>query len=297
MAGTIKTPEIMKATRILETILLLCICAHAHAQATDYVIDEVKDRKAFESAEWNWHSIGKDIQAGYAQFKIFGSTQSISVVRYKASSHKTDFLHCPGEQRSITSKAGEKHKALAALNGSYFNVKTLYPTTYFKDGGTQVGWTDSKELPRTNGLVCLKGKKIEVVEAADTNEFYTIAKRYKECLASGPVLVDDGVRRSYDYAKSFFTYRHPRTMIGITRDGWIYLVVVDGRFKGKGEGATIAEMAFLAEQFGLYDALNLDGGGSSTVWNSVDGTMNHPYDNKKFDHQGEREVPNVVLVY
>lgn len=287
----------MKTDRFFTLILTLCFSAFAHAQATDYVIDETKDSKAFEAADWGWHSIGKDIEAGYANFAIFNSTQSISVIRYKAKKHKTDFLHCPADLRSTTSKAGIGKGALASMNGSYFNVKTLYPTTFFKDNGKQVGWTYHKEVPRVNGLVCLKGRKIEVVEAADTSEFYSIAKHYKECLASGPVLVDNGVRRSYSYEQSFFTYRHPRTMIGITKDGWIYLVVVDGRFPGQGEGATIAEMAFLAEHFGLYDALNLDGGGSSAIWNSKDGTLNHPYDNKKFDHEGEREVPNVVLVY
>lgn len=283
--------------RLIAATLALTVAILANAQATDYVIDEVQDSKAFEAADWGWHSIGKDIEAGYAQFRIFNSTQSISVIRYKACKHKTDFLHCPADLRSTTSQAGIGHGALASLNGSYFNVKTLYPTTYFKDNGKQVGWTYSKELPRVNGIVCLKGRKLEVVEVSDTTEFYKVARHRRDALASGPVLVDNGVRRSYSFEQSFFTYRHPRTMIGITKDGWIYLVVVDGRFPGQGEGATIAEMAFLAEHFGLYDALNLDGGGSSAVWNAVDGTLNHPYDNKKFDHEGEREVPNVVLVY
>jgi exopolysaccharide biosynthesis protein len=46
---------------------------------------------------------------------------------------------------------------------------------------------------------------------------------------------------------------------------------------------------------GCRDALNLDGGGSSTM--VFDGNIvNHPSDNKKFDHQGERVVANAIVV-
>lgn len=280
----------MKVAKFLTIIGLSFICTFLGAQSA-------ADREAFNSVDWGWHAIAQDMEAGYARFNMFNSTQSISVVRYKAKSHKTDFLSCPAHLRSITSEAGKKHNATAALNGSYFNVKTLHPTTLFKDNGYPVGWTSRRELYRVNGLVCVKGRRIEVVRADDSLSQEKVARRYRECLASGPVLIDDGKSLSYDNERLFYTKRHPRTMIGITRDGWIYLVVVDGRFKGLGDGATIAQMTFLAECFGLYDALNLDGGGSSTVWNATDGTMNHPYDNHKFDHEGEREVPNVVLVY
>ncbi len=285
----------MKRILLIAAAAMLSIVA-AKAQATDYVIDPEADAAAFAAADWGWHSISKDAEAGYANFKIFNSTQSISVVRYKASSHKTDIYCCPGERRASTSKTGHDNKAMAAMNGSYFNVKTLYPTTFMKDKGKQVGWTRPAELYRVNGVFCLKGKVPCVIEIKDTNDYVAVTKKYKEVMASGPVLVDDGEMKTYDSQKSFYTYRHPRTMVGCTEDGWIYLVVVDGRFPGQGEGATIAEMAFLAKQFGLYDCLNLDGGGSSALWTRADGVISHPYDNHCFDCWGERLVPNTIVV-
>ena len=86
-------------------------------------------------------------------------------------------------------------------------------------------------------------------------------------------------------------------MVGVSRDNWVYMVVVDGRFPGRGEGASIAEMAFLAGSFGLCDAINLKRKKKKTIWNHKDGVLSHPYDNRRFDHEGEREVPNVLLVY
>ena len=74
------------------------------------------------------------------------------------------------------------------------------------------------------------------------------------------------------------------------------LPVIDGRIKGEGDGATIAETAYIARQLGLVDALNLDGGGSSTLWTAQEGILNHPYDNKRFDHEGERGVPNCIVI-
>jgi exopolysaccharide biosynthesis protein len=42
--------------------------------------------------------------------------------------------------------------------------------------------------------------------------------------------------------------------------------------------------------------MNFDGGGSSTLWTKEYGVINHPYDNKVFDHKGERKVPNAIIV-
>ena len=80
------------------------------------------------------------------------------------------------------------------------------------------------------------------------------------------------------------------------------MAVIDGRAKGQAAGATIAETAYIARLLGLTDALNLDGGGSSALWTAQEGVvshpsgvLNHPYDNHRFDHAGERAVPNGIV--
>ncbi len=76
----------------------------------------------------------------------------------------------------------------------------------------------------------------------------------------------------------------------------VYMVVVDGRFPGQADGMNIPELSTVARLLGLKDALNLDGGGSSTLWTDKTGIINFPYDNRKFDHAGARRVPNIVIV-
>lgn len=60
--------------------------------------------------------------------------------------------------------------------------------------------------------------------------------------------------------------RHPRTAAGVSQDGkTLYLATVDGRQPGVSVGATISEMAGLMKSLGADDAINLDGGGSTTM--------------------------------
>lgn len=59
--------------------------------------------------------------------------------------------------------------------------------------------------------------------------------------------------------------RHPRTAIGVNAAGEIMLLVVDGRHPGHSRGATYRELAEILLAHGARDAINLDGGGSSTL--------------------------------
>lgn len=59
---------------------------------------------------------------------------------------------------------------------------------------------------------------------------------------------------------------HPRTAAGVSRDGrYVYLLVVDGRQQGLSEGMSLVELAEWMKRLGCWDAMNLDGGGSSTM--------------------------------
>jgi hypothetical protein len=64
----------------------------------------------------------------------------------------------------------------------------------------------------------------------------------------------------------YHTALHPRSAVGLSADGQtLLLFVVDGRQPGYSEGVTLAELAAIAQQYGADSALNLDGGGSSTL--------------------------------
>jgi hypothetical protein len=74
------------------------------------------------------------------------------------------------------------------------------------------------------------------------------------------MLVKNGVVQPSDKV------RHPRTAVGTSEDGrYLYLLLIDGRQPGYSVGATTGEAAAWIKQIGAYTALNLDGGGSTSL--------------------------------
>jgi hypothetical protein len=84
--------------------------------------------------------------------------------------------------------------------------------------------------------------------------------------------------------------RHPRTAVGFSRDSsTLFVLTVDGRSENSG-GMTLVELASVMRELGAWQAMNFDGGGSTTM--VVEGkVVNHPS-----DKEGERAVGNALLV-
>ncbi len=100
----------------------------------------------------------------------------------------------------------------------------------------------------------------------------------------GTLLVESGENRGAT-AQVAPAARHPRTAAGVTRDGrTLVLLVVDGRRPGWSIGATLPELAALLIEAGAWDAVNLDGGGSTTMWRREPGgagrVLNRPSDGR-----------------
>jgi len=89
---------------------------------------------------------------------------------------------------------------------------------------------------------------------------------------------------------TFVNMRHPRTLIGVESDGTIWMAAIDGRQPQYSIGMTLADLARLAERLKLRDALNLDGGGSTTM------VVKGKIVNKPSDPTGPRLVSDAVLV-
>ena len=103
----------------------------------------------------------------------------------------------------------------------------------------------------------------------------------------GRTVTDWGPER---LAASFVETRHPSTLIGTHPDGSVWLVTVDGRPPQVSAGMTLAELQSFSVRLGLNQALNLDGGGSTTMW--VQGQVV----NSPSDAAGPRKVSDALLV-
>ncbi|MGZ7065051.1 MAG: phosphodiester glycosidase family protein, partial [Candidatus Aminicenantales bacterium] len=114
-------------------------------------------------------------------------------------------------------------------------------------------------------------------------------------LGGGPALDRNGRPASSGdqgaYDQGFFLKRHPRTAAGVRADGTLVLVTVDGRRPAQSVGMTIAELEGLMIELGSVEAVNLDGGGSTTM------VIRGKAVNSPSDPTGERPVSDALLVF
>jgi hypothetical protein len=112
----------------------------------------------------------------------------------------------------------------------------------------------SKPHPTYESLIVTKNRKARVVTPPyPTDNIECGIGGFSTILAGGELKGDEGDR-------------HPRTAAGVSKDGkFLYLLVIDGRQIGYSMGASTRETAEWMAWLGAYDALNLDGGGSTTM--------------------------------
>jgi len=125
----------------------------------------------------------------------------------------------------------------------------------------------------------VKGESVKI-------ELHWQEENFKKCtevLQAGPMLLLDGKRAltPEGFSESVIRGRHPRSIVGTDGES-LWWIVVDGRDSWHSRGCTLEEAVSLASDLGLRDALNLDGGGSSTMWwqgsivNSPSGNAERP---------------------
>src|SRR5699024_9599740 len=89
---------------------------------------------------------------------------------------------------------------------------------------------------------------------------------------------------------------HPRTAVGMSKDGTeLFVMTIDGR-SGASRGMTLPELGAFFKDLGAHNALNLDGGGSTTMVARPAGA-DAPFVQNSPSDGGEREVPNALVFY
>lgn len=169
-----------------------------------------------------------------------------------------------------------------------------------KNRRADIAWlyTDSsKQYPLASQTVVpfFKDSNATVNAASLTVKHEFKKWRMQTAVAGGPVLIQDGQIRISNNEEIRFpgnqiNDKHPRTAMGYTADGYLIIMVVEGRNPGIAEGASLIQLAGLLLSAGCIEALNLDGGGSSTLLINGKETI------KPSDKTGQRPVPAVWII-
>ncbi|HSN61878.1 MAG TPA: phosphodiester glycosidase family protein, partial [Ferruginibacter sp.] len=119
--------------------------------------------------------------------------------------------------------------------------------------------------------------------------------KVQTAVGGGPVLVQNGQvnisnNEELKFAGKAINDKHPRTIMGYTKDHKMIIMVVEGRNPAVAEGASLIQAAKLMAGVGCIEALNLDGGGSSCMLINGKETI-HPSDKGL-----QRPVPAVFII-
>ena len=177
-------------------------------------------------------------------------------------------------------------KVLAGVNADFFHIRTnqMPCGVIYRNGKCIKGSYDDQ----TTVFALLADGTARCMSAA---EYELLDKSLiREAISGRQMLLDNGVQQSRS------TRLEPRTAVGVTRDGKrLFILVADGRRKEYSNGLSYADMAQIFKRLGAYDAINLDGGGSSSFSIEV-ATGDFEPINRPSDRSGERPVPNGLAV-
>ena len=208
-----------------------------------------------------WKPIFKGIDAAEAGLSM--PPLAVYAVRVDLRAHGISFLVTPSNGARPRETDGQKvsdfleqYQAQAAINASPFSPVDEVENGPRDIAGLSVSRGDaySAASSRYAALVITKRNRVWFVKPpARAKDAYNAAGGY--------LMILEGGRNTGSLAP-----RHPRSVAGLSKNGrYLYLVAIDGRQEGYSVGATQQEAAEWAHALGAFDALNLDGGGSTAL--------------------------------
>ena len=243
---------------------------------------------------WSEKTVMKGIVWKHAHFEnLFNSIQDIWYADVDMNQPKFK-LSLPfvsqTPRKTVSEFAKSTPDAAVVINGNFFTFDGNSSKQYLKVDGKVWSQTVPK-YPDAGGVMFDKsGRMIRLVQR-DSVGGWNKPKEANIMTTDVPVIIN-GKFWSYPTTKKFQVDRHPRTVLGLTPNNHLLLVIVDGRTK-IAAGMTMPELQQLMKALNSHDAINMDGGGSSTLWcrgEPKEGVVNNPSGGT------QRQVANAIAV-
>jgi len=262
------------------------------------------DSIAIVKAKWQKSKIApkaKLITYHFKEKNLFLANQNIAYIEVESNRKAPLFaIGADAKELKATQVFGKENNALAAINGTFFDIKNGGSVDFVKVDGVVV---NPNRLEKNNtrarhqrAAIVIENGKLNI-KKWDGTEDWEQKLTEKDVMNSGPLLIYNQQIEDLD-TTAFNRLRHPRSAVGIKADGKVILLTVDGRQENSA-GMSLFELTKIMKWLGCISAINLDGGGSTTLWVAnapENGVVNYPSDNKKWDHEGTRKVANVILL-
>ena len=213
-------------------------------------------------------------------------------VIYDPSKIELVFTDNYGKSRgAYISTMGKDKKALVAMTGSgvqHKNGANLVTGTTIKDGKV---FAVGREINKGGGLIGFTKDNVLMLTKKSAKE--AIKDGMDRAVEFGPFLIVNG--KPSTFKGNGGGGKHPRTAIAQRQDGIVLFVVIEGRIS-KSAGMTYPELTELLQKYKAYNAANLDGGGSSSLYAVVNGKGKLLNEQGGYGYAGERYMPNAWML-
>ena len=281
----------MKQSFIAFTLLLFTIVSYSQQDSLVFSTTQWQTQTIAPGVVWKHHHFNKD---------LFNSNQNINIVEIKLKKKRAIALACEAKRLKPVSEFGKQTGAIVAINGNFFDVKNGGSVDYIKQNDSVVSnnrlWPNNIRARHQQAALVIRKGKLRIAKW-DSSANWESSLNAANVMNTGPLLLWQGSRQPLDTGE-FNHARHPRTAIACLGKKRVLFITVDGRNE-QAAGMSLYELASIIKWLKARDGINMDGGGSTTMYisNQPDnGVVNYPTDNKKWDHAGERKVANVVIV-
>jgi exopolysaccharide biosynthesis protein len=276
----------------IRPFLYLAFLLAASLSGIGQTIDLQKYRSAFQSESIALYILNDD--------SLFQEKQNIVVAEYKKEAfpkYKIGIAYSDSILKR-TSSFGEDSRALVALNGGFFDVEKGGSVSYLESEGHTLSrnrnskekWAKTDSI--LNGAIVLDKSGKMKIEIAKDASYYEKSDDEKAVMVSGPILLIDGRKLPLENS-DFVKKRHPRSCVCKTSSNSILFIAIDGRSRFAA-GMNLKELQQFLLRLNCIDAINMDGGGSTTLWVN-DGNEKRIVNNPS-DKEGERAVANILLI-
>jgi exopolysaccharide biosynthesis protein len=273
-------------------LCLLFFASSSFAQSDSILVSQTK---------WERTKIAPGVYLKRQAFNdLFNSKQYVSILEIKQRKKNEISVGAEKKVLRITSDFGKSAGAVGALNGTFFDIANGGSVDYIRSNGEEINTTRvnarGERAVHQQAAVLINRGKLSIA-SWDGNKDWETTLVAEDVMVSGPVLVRNGTAALLDTAASLIKMRHPRAAVAIVKNRALF-IAIDGRHENAA-GMSLPELADFMRWIRAKEGINLDGGGSTTLWvngKKLQGVVNHPSDNRKWDNEGERKVANVLLV-
>jgi exopolysaccharide biosynthesis protein len=285
-------------------IFSICTCFPKTGKAQMDTLTQTQ--MAFQNAAWKIQLLDKAVVWAtfhFQQKEIFNANENIHILKF--NTQQTDYkpyLRSAGDSLVRTSQLAKSDTSiLAAINGTFFDMKKGGSVDFIKIANKIL---DTSRLTKNklaeHQLAAIAFDSLgntHIIQGDSLNPKWANQLPYPTLMVTGPLLLKNG-KPTFLRNVPFNYKRHPRSCICVTEQNETIWMTIDGRTT-ESQGVSLIELTLLSQWLGCKDAINLDGGGSTTLYvkgQPDEGVVNMPCDNHLFDHSGERPVSNIIVL-